>query len=77
MRVLHPPLLIGLSLLLATTLRATTGFLSLVEPWVGMKPTTTERTSPPGEHTVPSSEPLKEKQTQRGKKEIKQKGKAI
>src|SRR6516162_4628419 len=49
-RVLGPPLLIGLPLPLAATLRPTTGHLSLFEPWMGMKPTTTERASAPREH---------------------------
>ena len=51
-RVLRPPLLIGFTLLLAATVGPTTGLLSLVEPRVRMKPTTTERTSPPREHML-------------------------
>jgi hypothetical protein len=46
-RVLAPPFLIGLPLLLLATLRSATGFLPLLEPRMGMKPTTTERASPP------------------------------
>ena len=49
--VLGPPLLIGLSLLLAATVCSTTGLLPLLEPRMGMKPTSTKRTSPPREHT--------------------------
>jgi hypothetical protein len=51
-RVLRPPLLIGFPLLLAATVGPTAGLLSLVEPRVRMKPTTTERTSPPREHML-------------------------
>jgi hypothetical protein len=78
-RVLGPPLLTGLLLPLATTVRLTTGLLSLLEPRMGMKPTTTKRTPPPLEHTFSSSEPREEKQTGRARKEKKQKqkGKAI
>jgi hypothetical protein len=50
-RVLAPPSLIELPLLLLATLGPTTGLLPLFEPRMGMKPTTTERTSPPWEHT--------------------------
>src|SRR6266446_7785188 len=64
-RVLGPPLVIRLSLLLAATVRSTTGFLPLLEPRMGMKPTTTERTPPPREHIFPSSEPVRE-ETNRG-----------
>jgi len=52
-RVLDPPLVIRLSLLLAATVHSTTGFLPLLEPRMGMKPTTTERTPPLREHTFP------------------------
>src|SRR5215831_4040092 len=62
-RVLSLPLLIGLSLLLAATVCSTTRLLPLLEPWMGMKPTTTERAPPPREHIFPSSEPLGKKQT--------------
>ena len=58
--MLSPPLLIGLSLLLVATVRSTTGFLPLLEPRMGMKPTTTERALPPREHVFPSSEPPEE-----------------
>src|SRR6201981_50088 len=51
-RVLPPPLLIGLSLLLAATVALATGLLPLLEPRMGIKPTTTKRTSPPREHTL-------------------------
>jgi len=50
-RVLSPPVLIRFPLLLAATVGPTTGPLPLFEPRMGMKPTTTERTSPPREHT--------------------------
>jgi hypothetical protein len=53
-RVLGPPLLIGLSLLLAATVPSTTGFLPLLEPRMGIKPTTTKRTPPPRKHIFPS-----------------------
>src|SRR5215472_14685041 len=51
--VLGPPLVIGLSLLLASTVRSTTGLLPLLEPWMGMKPTPTERTPASREHILP------------------------
>jgi hypothetical protein len=76
-RVPSPPFLIGLSLLLAATVQLTTGPLPLFEPRMGMKPTTTERTPSPREHTFPSSEPLEEKLNRRERKSEKQKGKAI
>ena len=67
-RVLGPPLLIGLSLLLAATVCSTTGLLQLLELRMGMKPTTTERTPPPRKHIFPSSEPVgEETQTEAGK----------
>src|SRR5215831_7829330 len=50
-RVLAPPWLIGLLLLLAATVRTTTGLLPLLEARMRIKPTTTERTPPPREHT--------------------------
>jgi hypothetical protein len=52
-RVRDAPLVIRLSLLLAATIRSTTGLLPLLEPRMGMKPTTTERTPPPREHIFP------------------------
>ena len=52
-RVPGPPLLIGLLLLLAATVRTTTGLLPLLEPRMGMKPTTTKRTPPPRKHIFP------------------------
>jgi hypothetical protein len=73
-RVLGPPLLIGFSLLLAATVRSTTGLLPLLEPRMGMKPTTTERTPPPRKHIFPSSEPFGKKHKQRrARKEKRQK----
>ena len=50
-RVLSPPLLIEPPLLFLTALGPATGLLPLLEPRMGMKPTTTERTPPPREHT--------------------------
>jgi hypothetical protein len=50
-RVFSPPLLIEPLLLFLTTLGPTTGLLPLLEPRMGMKPTSTKRTSPPREHT--------------------------
>jgi hypothetical protein len=76
-RVIGSPLLIGPLLLLAATVRSTTGLLPLLEPRMGMKPATTERTPSPREHTFPSLEPLKQKETERARKEKKQKGKAL
>src|SRR6516162_3594469 len=77
-RVLSPPLLIEPLLLFLTALAPATGLLPLLEPRMGMKPTTTERTPPPREHIFPSSKPVG-KETNRGsqEKERKQKGKAI
>src|SRR3982074_2292671 len=49
-RVLAPPFHIGLPLLLLAALRSATGLLPLLEPRMGMKPTTTERTPPSREH---------------------------
>jgi hypothetical protein len=74
-RVLASPLLAGLLLLLAATVRLTTSLLPLLEPRMGTKPATTKRTPPPREHTFSSSEPWEEKQTGRARKEKKQKGK--
>lgn len=76
-RVLAPPLPTRLLLLLAATVRLTTGLLPLLEPRMGIKPTTTKRAPPPREHSFSSSEPEEEKQTGRARKEKKQKGKAI
>jgi hypothetical protein len=70
-QMLTPPLLIGLSLLLAATIRSTTGFLPLLEPRMGMKPTTTERAPAPQEHIFPSSEPPGKKQTAAGQEKSK------
>jgi hypothetical protein len=66
--VLGPPLLIGSLLLLAATVRSATGFLPLLESWIGVKPTATKTAPPPPDHTLPSSEPLDEKQTGGGEK---------
>jgi hypothetical protein len=77
-RVLRPPFLIGLPLLLAATILLTTGPLPLFEPRMGMKPTTTERTPSPREHTFPSQQTYGGKnQNRRERKSKKQKGKAI
>jgi hypothetical protein len=76
-RVLGPPLVIRLSLLLAATVHSTTGFLPLLEPRMGMKPPTTERTPPPREHTFPPVNLWRRNKQRRGRKEKKQKGKAI
>jgi hypothetical protein len=75
-RVHGPPLVIRLSLLLAATIRSTTGLLPLLEPRMGMKPTTTERTPPPREHTFPPVNLWRRSKREAGKKK-KQKGKAI
>jgi hypothetical protein len=74
-RVLPPPLLIGFSLLLAATVALATGLLPLPEPRMGIKPTTTNRTSPPREHTVLLRRNILRRN--RGSKGGKQKGKAI
>jgi hypothetical protein len=77
-RVLAPPLPTRLLLLLAATVRLTTGLLPLLKPRVGIKPTITKRTPPPREHSSSStSEPQEEKQTGQARKEKKQKGKAF
>ena len=70
-RVRGPPLVIRLSLLLAATIRSTTGLLPLLEPRMGMKPTTTERTPPPREHTFPPVNLWRRKQQEAGKKKSK------
>jgi hypothetical protein len=67
-RILTPPLLIGLSLLLAATVALATGLLPLLEPRMGMKPTTTERTPPPRKHIFPSTKPVGEETNRAGKK---------
>jgi hypothetical protein len=67
-RVLGPPLLIGFSLLLAATVLSTTSFLPLLEPRMGMKPTTTERAPPPREHIFPSRNLRGRSRQQAGKK---------
>src|SRR5271169_6395055 len=51
-RVLAPPLPTRLLFLLAATVRLTAGLLPLLEPRMGIKPTTTKRTSPPREHSL-------------------------
>jgi hypothetical protein len=55
----------------------TAGVLPLLEPRMGIKPATTKRTSALREHSFSSRQPQKEKQTERVRKEKKQKGKAI
>jgi hypothetical protein len=78
--ILDSPFLIGLPLLLAATVGPTTGLLPLVEPWIGIKPATTERTSPPRGHAiVPPANILKRSRSRRAekKKSGKKKGKAI
>jgi hypothetical protein len=71
-------LLIEPPLLFLTALGPATGLLPLLEPRMGMKPTTTERTPPPREHIFPSSKPVgKETNRDSQEKERKQKGKAI
>jgi|SRR5690348_16507797 hypothetical protein len=75
-RVLSPPLLVGSPLLLAATVRLTTGLLPLLESRMGMKPATTERTPPPQEHVFSSSEHLEgEANTAGGEEKRKEKGK--
>ena len=64
-------------LLLAATVRSTTSLLPLLEPRMGMKPAMTERTPSPREHTFPSPEPRKQKETEGARKQKKQKGKAL
>jgi hypothetical protein len=51
-RVLAPPLPTRLLFLLVATVRLTAGLLPLLEPRMGIKPTTTKRTSPPREHSL-------------------------
>ena len=68
-QVLGPPLLIGLSLLLAATVRSTTGLLPLLESRMRMKPTTTERAPPPRKHIFPSSERWGRNKQRRARKE--------
>ncbi|OLB26979.1 MAG: hypothetical protein DMG41_01135 [Acidobacteria bacterium] len=76
-RVPHPPVLIGFPLLLAATVQSATGPLPLFEPRMGMKPTTTERTPLPREHTFPPVNLWRRKQNRRERKSKKKKGKAI
>ena len=52
-RVLAPPLPTRLLFLLAATVRLTASLLPLLEPRMGIKPTTTKRTSPTREHSSP------------------------
>jgi hypothetical protein len=73
-RVIGSPLLIGPLLLLAATVRSTTGLLPLLEPRMGMKPATTERTPSPREHTFPSLNlGSRKKQREQGKRKSKSK----
>jgi hypothetical protein len=50
--VLRAPVLIGLALVFLATGRPTTSLLPVFEPWMGMKPATTERTPPPLQHKL-------------------------
>jgi hypothetical protein len=69
--VLSPPLLIEPPLLFLTTLGPTTGLLPLLEPRMGTKPTTTERTPPPREHTFPPVNLWRKNKQEAGKKKSK------
>lgn len=73
-RMLSPPLLIGFSLLLAATVRTTTGLLLLLESRMGIKPTMTKRTPPSPQHSFFSSELwTRNKQEEAGKEREKSK----
>jgi len=74
-RVFSPPLLIKPPLLFLTTLGPTTGLLPLLEPRMGMKPTSTKRTSSPREHTFLLPANILRKGQNRGRRERKQKSK--
>lgn len=74
-RVFSPPLLIEPPLLFLTTLGPTTGLLPLLEPRMGMKPTSTKRTSPPREHTFLLRANILRKGQNRGRRERKRKSK--
>jgi len=74
-RVFSPPLLIEPPLLFLTTLGPTTGLLPLLEPRMGMKPTSTKRTSPPREHTLLLPANILRKGQNRGRRERKRKSK--
>jgi hypothetical protein len=50
--VLRAPVLIGLALVFLAAGRPTTSLLPVFEPWMGMKPATTERTPPPLQHKL-------------------------
>ena len=54
-RVLSPPLLVGSPLLLAATVRLTTGLLPSLEAGMGMKPATTKSAPPSEKHLFSSS----------------------
>jgi hypothetical protein len=76
--VLHAPSLIGLAGLLLAAVRPTTGHLPFFDAWMGMKPTTTERTPRPRQHRfLLQAKSLQEKQNEEGlkkRKEAKGKG---
>ena len=74
-RIFSPPLLIEPPLLFLTTLGPTTGLLPLLEPRMGMKPTSTKRTSPPREHTFLLRANILRKGQNRGRRERKRKSK--
>jgi hypothetical protein len=66
--VLRAPALIGLALVLPATGGPTTGLLPVFEPWMGMKPATTERTPPPLQHKLLPDRGTAENSPQRSSK---------
>jgi len=50
--VLRAPALIGLALVFPATGGPTTSLLPVFQPWMEMKPATTERTPPPVQHKL-------------------------
>jgi hypothetical protein len=50
--VLRAPALIGLTLVFPATGGPTTSLLPVFEPWMGMKPATTDGTPPPLQHRL-------------------------
>ena len=66
--VLRAPALIGLALVFPATGGPTTGLLPVFEPWMGMKPATTERTPPPLEHKLLPDRRTGERSPQRSSK---------
>jgi hypothetical protein len=76
--VLRAPSLIGLPPLLLAAVRPTTGHLPFFDAWMGMKPTTTERTPRPRQHRfllqAKSFRRNKAKKALKKKKEAKGKG---